>query len=150
MKLLVNFEVFAKDSGNLLLSDCLYMSITKKEAFALCQNYYIYNYPDKVETVFTRAQKKIRQAVREKLGLTYRQYSLDFDLSIQDSGVFCNSFIKEFFKHLLEDAYVNYHCTIYNDTGLSYFFYEAIRALQPYYQGNLTEDARAIQAKIVG
>jgi hypothetical protein len=125
------------------------MSVTKKEAFDLCQNRFIYDYPKKIMKLYDRAEKKIRQAVREKTGMTCRQYTVHFDILIQESGLFSNDFIKEFFKHLLEDAYAMGQYTIYNDTGLSYFFYEAINAFQPYYTGNLTQDARAIQARIV-
>lgn len=148
MKVLVSYDIFDKNESTLLYSDELYMSVTKQEAFNLCQNHFIYDYPDKVETVLSRAEKKIRQAVREKTGMTARQFVAHFDVLIEESGLFNNAFIKEFFKRLLEDAYALGKCTIYNDTGLSYFFYEAINAFQPFYTGNLTQDARMIQAKI--
>lgn len=150
MELKVFYRVNRIPDGVTLLEDELFMSVTKAEAFEVCQDNYIYERPDNndvVQKVLARAEKKTRSEILKKEGLRKNQYELEIELKPAESDLFTNAFIKEFFKWLLKEAYV-FDNTIYNDYGLLDFFKSAINAFAEYYKGDLYKDAVAIQNRI--
>lgn len=151
MELKVAYQACSIPTGATLLEDELFMSVTKVEAFEVCQDNYIYDRPDfnpVIEKVLARAEKKVRSKILSDEGLRKNQYKLELELRPEESDLFTNAFIKEFFKWLLKDAY-EMNCTIHNDHGLSDFFHSAINAFARYYKGNLHMDAVAIQERII-
>lgn len=150
MELKVFYRVNRIPDGVTLLEDELFMSVTKAEAFEVCQDNYIYERPDNndvVQKVLARAEKKARSEILKKEGMRKNQYELEIELKPSESNLFSNAFIKEFFKWLLKEAYV-IDATIYNDHGLSHFFKSAVNAFAEYYKGDLYKDAVAIQNRI--
>ena len=150
MELKVFYRVNRILDGVTLLEDELFMSVTKAEAFEVCQDNYIYERPDNndvVQKVLARAEKKARSEILKKEGMRKNQYELEIELKPSESNLFSNAFIKEFFKWLLKEAYV-IDTTIYNDHGLSHFFKSAVNAFAEYYKGDLYKDAVAIQNRI--
>lgn len=151
MELKVIYRANRIPGGATLIEDELFMSVTKVEAFEVCQDNYIYERLDGnavVQKVLARAEKKACSEILKKEGLRKNQYELEIELKPAESNLFTNAFIKEFFKWLLKDAY-EMNCTIHNDHGLSDFFHSAINAFARYYKGNLHMDAVAIQERII-
>ncbi len=151
MELKVTYTACDKATGYELFEDELYMWVKKVEAFEVCQNCFVYerqNSSEIVQSVLIRAEKKVRSAISTERELQANQYDLKIELKPDESNLFTKAFIKAFFKWLLTEAY-EIRATIYNDAGLSDFFYSAINAFAKYYDGDLTLDARKIQNKIV-
>jgi hypothetical protein len=150
MELKITYSAFHKMRGNEILSGELYMYVTKVEAFEICQNCFIYHMPDSsdvVPKVLARAEKKARSAIFQESGMRRNEYLLEIEVVPEESDLFTNTFIKSFFKWLLEDAY-GFGYTIYNDVGLSRFFHCAVNMFAGYYDGDLVSDAKKIQYKI--
>ncbi len=150
MELKISYSATHKKDEYPFTSSELAMRVTKAEAFQVCRDNFVYHYPsgnEVVKKVIARAKRKARSVILEEYGFRHYEYTLEVELKPNESNLFSNAFIAEFFRWLLEDAYKS-NCTIYNDAGLSDFFYAAIQAFSEFYDGDLTADARAIQARI--
>ena len=150
MEMKVLYRVCKKDTGSTLYEDELFLRVTKAEAFEICQDNFIYEYPERnevVQKVLVRAAKAAGSEILAQRGLRKNQYLLEVELKPAESNLFDNAFIKEFFRWLLKDA-KTIGATIYNDHGLWRFFLCAVDVFRPYYQGDLMTDAKAIQNRI--
>lgn len=150
MKLKVVYRACKIPAGATLLEDELFMSVTKAEAFEVCQDVYVYYIESNpvVEKVIARAEKKARSQILSEIGLRKNQYKLEIELVPDESGLFTNAFIKEFFKWILKNAY-ELNPQVYAVPGFFKFFQAAIDTFEKHYNGNLHEDAIAIKNRII-
>ena len=151
MEIRLNYSATSKENGRFLFEDEVSVRVSKQEAFRICQNYFVYEYPSlssEIATVLERGQRKARNKIYQERALMRNEYELEIEYADDQSDLFTDAFIKEFFKWLLKNAY-NIGCTLYNDSGLYQFVYHAKAFFFEYYSGNLRNDVIKIQKRIM-
>lgn len=151
MELKVVYKAYSIPTDATLMENELFMSVTKAEAFEVCRDVYVYYLAESnpvVEKVLARAEKKARSKILSEQGLHKNQYKLEIDLRPDESNLFTNSFIKEFFKWILKDAYEK-NPKIFEIPGFYKFFQAAIDTFEKHYDGNLHVDTVAIKQRVI-
>ena len=151
MEIRLNFSAYGKVDRRFLFEGEVSVRINKQESFDICQNYFVWPFPGRssaIEPLYERGLQKARGIIYKERALKRNEYELKIEIADNQSDLFTDAFIKEFFKWVLKDAHNN-GFNIYNDHGLKRFCGDAIRVFSEYYSGNLALDAEKIQERIM-
>ena len=94
MEMKVLYRVCKKDTGSTLYEDELFLRVTKAEAVEICQDNFIYEYPERneeVQKVLARAAKTAQREIHAQRGLRKNQYLLEVELKPAESNLFDNA-----------------------------------------------------------
>lgn len=165
MNIKLEYTANHKTENYMLFEGEVVVRLTKMEAIHICRRHFIWDMPaaawdnpfgpSVVDIILERGLEKARKVIYAERSLCRNQYDLEVKVSDNQEELFTNQFIKGFFRWLLEDAiqmpngWGGIGITIGNDHGLRHFYYDAITLFERYYDGDLIEDAKKIQDRII-
>ena len=99
MEISLNYSAYGKADGRFLFEEEVSVRVSKQEAFDICQNYFVWPFPERssvIETVYERGQRKARSKIYEERALKRNEYELEIEFADNQGDLFTDAFIKEF------------------------------------------------------